>query len=382
MPEMEELSNLIGDIYDASLNPALWSEVLDKVCTFVGGKVAGVVSQDAVGRNVSFHLVSTHDSHYRQLYEEKYFKLNPVFPMILFSQIEQTLTIPEVLPREEFARTQFAQEWLAPQGFIDALFTTVEKSSIACAIFSVIRHGRQGLFDVKSRRQFELVVPHIRRAVLIGKVIDLKTVEAAALADGLDTLSSGMFLVDATGRIVHANLSGHLMVSEANVVRTLGGKLRATDPAADQALLDSFTAAGSGDTALGRKGIAVPLTAGDGTRYVANVLPLTSGARRKAGASYAAVATVFVHKAALDLPSPPEAIAKEFRLTPAELRVLFAIIEVGGVPEVARVLGTSESTVKTHLQHVFQKTGTARQVDLVKLVAGYSNAIIGSASQQ
>jgi hypothetical protein len=74
MPEMEQLSNLIGDIYDASLNPALWSEVLDKVCTFVGGKVAGVVSQDAVGRNVSFHLVSTHDSHYRQLYEE-----NPYF---------------------------------------------------------------------------------------------------------------------------------------------------------------------------------------------------------------------------------------------------------------------------------------------------------------
>jgi DNA-binding CsgD family transcriptional regulator len=217
---------------------------------------------------------------------------------------------------------------------------------------------------------------------LIGKVIDLKTVEAAALADGLDTLSSGMFLVDAAGRIVHANLSGHLMVSEANVVRTLGGKLRATDPAADQALLDSFTAACSGDAALGRKGIAVPLTAGDGTRYVANVLPLTSGARRKAGASYAAVATVFVHKAALDLPSPPEAIAKEFRLTPAELRVLFAIIEVGGVPGVARALGISESTVKTHLQHVFQKTGTARQVDLVKLVAGYSNAIIGSASQQ
>jgi hypothetical protein len=98
MPEMEQFSNLIGDIYDASLNPALWSEVLDKVCTFVGGKVAGVVSQDAVGRNVSFHLVSTHDSHYRQLYEEKYFKLNPVFPMILFSQIEQTLTIPDVLP--------------------------------------------------------------------------------------------------------------------------------------------------------------------------------------------------------------------------------------------------------------------------------------------
>jgi hypothetical protein len=51
----------------------------------------------------------------------------------------------------------------------------------------------------------------------------------------------------------------------------------------------------------------------NGTRYVANVLPLTSGARRKAGVSDAAVATAFVNKAPLDLPSPPEAIAKSRR---------------------------------------------------------------------
>jgi DNA-binding CsgD family transcriptional regulator len=107
------------------------------------------------------------------------------------------------------------------------------------------------------------------------------------------------------------------------------------------------------------------------------VLPLTSGARRKAGVSYAAVATVFVNKAALDLPSPPEAIAKEFGLTPAELRVLFAIIEVGGVHDAAEVLGIAEGTVKTHLHHLFEKTGASRQAELVKLVAGYSNALLG-----
>jgi DNA-binding CsgD family transcriptional regulator len=34
-------------------------------------------------------------------------------------------------------------------------------------------------------------------------------------------------------------------------------------------------------------------------------------------------------------------------------------------------LGISEATAKTHLHHVFEKTGTSRQADLVKLVAGY-----------
>jgi DNA-binding CsgD family transcriptional regulator len=122
---------------------------------------------------------------------------------------------------------------------------------------------------------------------------------------------------------------------------------------------------------LGRRGIAVPLKARDDERYIAHVLPLTSGARRKAGISYGAVAAIFVRRAALDLPSPPVAIAQVFKLTQAELRVLFSIVEIGGAAEVAEVLGIPEATVKTHLHHVFEKTGTGRQADLVKLVAGY-----------
>jgi hypothetical protein len=38
----------------------------------------------------------------------------------------------------------------------------------------------------------------------------------------------------------------------------------------------------------------------------------------------------------------------------------------------ARVDYSSETTVKTHLQRVFEKTASRRQADLVKLVAGYS----------
>jgi DNA-binding CsgD family transcriptional regulator len=61
-----------------------------------------------------------------------------------------------------------------------------------------------------------------------------------------------------------------------------------------------------------------------------------------------------------------------FKLTPAEVRVLFAIVQIGGVPEVAPVLGVSEQTVKSHLHRLYEKTATKRQADLVKLVAGYS----------
>jgi FixJ family two-component response regulator len=43
---------------------------------------------------------------------------------------------------------------------------------------------------------------------------------------------------------------------------------------------------------------------------------------------------------------------------------------------ICAALGISEGTVKTHLHHVFGKTGTTRQAELVKLIAGYSNALV------
>jgi DNA-binding CsgD family transcriptional regulator len=63
--------------------------------------------------------------------------------------------------------------------------------------------------------------------------------------------------------------------------------------------------------------------------------------------------------------------AAVFKLTPAEMRVLMMVVQLGGPREVAPVLGISEPTAKTHLQRIFQKTGTSRQADLVKLVASY-----------
>jgi DNA-binding CsgD family transcriptional regulator len=69
-------------------------------------------------------------------------------------------------------------------------------------------------------------------------------------------------------------------------------------------------------------------------------------------------------------------IARFYKLTPTELRVLFAIVQVGGVPAVAAAMGIAGSTVKTHLRRLFAKTGTERQADLVKLVASYANPLV------
>lgn len=69
--------------------------------------------------------------------------------------------------------------------------------------------------------------------------------------------------------------------------------------------------------------------------------------------------TLFARKAALDLPVTLETMCKLFQLTPGESRVLAASLRIGVGAEVATVLGIAETTLKTHLQHIFAKTGAA-----------------------
>jgi DNA-binding CsgD family transcriptional regulator/PAS domain-containing protein len=378
MSEVEEVSSLIGDIYDAALDPSLWVGVLHKARAFVGGSAAAVFSKDATRKCLNVYYDDGGvDPHWKQLYFDRYAKLDPLTTGHVLAEIERPVSTVDLFPYAEFVETRFYKEWAEPQGLVDFVTAVLDRSATSAAMFGVFRHQRDGLVDDATRRRMRLIVPHIRRAVLISRTIDLRTAEAATFADVLDGLSAAMFLVDETGRIVHANASGHAMLHESSILRTAGGKLIAIEAGAAQSLSEIFPAAGGGDTALGIKGIAVPLRARDGDHYVAHVLPLTSGVRRRAGTSYAAVAALFVHKAALQSPSPPEVIAKLYGLTPSELRVLLGIVQVGGVPETAEALGVAEATVKTHLHRLFAKTGAARQADLVKLVAGFANPVVG-----
>jgi DNA-binding CsgD family transcriptional regulator/PAS domain-containing protein len=377
MESTEELSRLIGDIYDTTLDPSAWPSVLKDTALFVRGSGAALFSKDAGSKSGNIHYDDgVMDSVYKQLYFEKYVKFDPATNGHYFAGICEPVATGDLMPYGEFLQSRFYREWVQPQGLVDFVSAVLEKSATSIAMFGVFRSERDGIVDDDTRRRMRLIVPHIRRAVLIAKVIDLKTEQAATFADTLDGLSAGFFLIDSDGRIMHANAAAHALLLAGDPVRALDGRLIATGPEANRALSEIFVAAGRGDEAVGLNGIAVPLGAPGGEHYVAHALPLTSGKRRIAGASYSAVAALCIHRAALQTPSAPEVIAKAFRLTPTELRVLLAIIEVGGVPEVAMALGVAESTVKTHLGRLYEKTGARRHADLVKITSRFFNPIV------
>jgi DNA-binding CsgD family transcriptional regulator/PAS domain-containing protein len=370
----EILTCLIGHIYDAALDPALWTGVLAGIGEFVGGQAGGILSKDSVSKASTPHYHFGVDPYYVQIYSETHSKFDPVSTLPFFD-VEQIVSLPELVPHDELREGRFFHEWMRPQGFVDAANSVLEKSVLSCSFLTILRDEALGIVDDQMRRRMALVVPHVRRAVLISKVIDLRQAEAATFADVLDGLSAGMFLIAADGRIVHANAAGHGMLSAGDVLRSVYGRLVTCDRHVDKVLQETFAAANHGDTEIGVKGIALSLSADNDERYVAHVLPLTSGARRFAGMAYAATAAMFVRKAALESPSAPEIIARTYNLTPTELRVLLAIVEVGGIPEVATALGVADSTIKTHVGRLFEKTGASRQADLVKLVAGFSTPL-------
>lgn len=374
MSKYQRASRLIGDIYDASLDPAMWTVVLEEIAEFVGGQAAGLALKDSASAFVEAHYQFGIAPDYMQSYSEIYSKFDPLAAVALFG-IGQVVSLPDLVPYEEHRQGRFYREWAEPQGWIDVASAVLEKSPTSCAFLSVVRSKASGMVDDEMRRRMSLVIPHVRRAALIGKVIDLKHAEAATFAETFNGLNTGMFLVDGRGYIVHANVAGHALLSDGSVMRSTRGMLVASDTQINKTLREIFAVADRGDAALGIKGIALPMSAHDGERYVAHLLPLTSGARLRAGVAYTAVAALFVRKATLETLSAPEVIGRTFKLTPTELRVLLAVVEVGGVPEVAVALGVAETTIKTHVSRLFEKTGASRQADLVKLVAGFSTPL-------
>lgn len=261
---------------------------------------------------------------------------------------------------------RFFHGGLQPREWIDAASAMLEEP--ADDLVSGTRY-RAGVAD-DVRRRLAMILPHIRRSLHIGEDIARSRAETAALADTVDGLGAGLFVVDGTTRILHTNAAARRLLAAEDVLSSHGGRLVACDPQANRSLRLALTAT---DSPIDVMPDPLPLIAPDGTRRVGHVRPLKPVARSYGNGPQEALAAVLVYKAGMECPRPPDIIARSYNLTPTELRVLLAIVEIGGAPEVAAKLGIAPSTVRTHVGRLFEKTGTKRQAELVRLVAGFAS---------
>lgn len=379
MVDPKLFSALTDDIYGAVLDKSRWLDVLRQTTQFVGAQ-AGVLlwRSEVSGAADPVYCSFGIEPRYAESYVERYAELDPVMVAMLSRETGDVASATELIPRSAFVESRFYKDWAQPQGWAESVQANLDKSPTSFVYLSLWRNGTSGSVDRPMMDRLRLLASHLRRAVLVRKFVDRHAAEAATLGDTLDGIGSGLLFVNADAHILEANANGRAMLEQGTLVRAHGGRLVPTDRDAEQGLTEIICRFASGNAASSVRPASLLLSARAGEPFVAHVLPLIEGMRRRTRSVYTAVAAVFIQKASFNLPSSREIIAKSYKLTPAELRVLFAIVQVGGVPKVSEAMGISVATVKTHLRRLFAKTGTDRQADLVKLVAGYANPLLVS----
>jgi PAS domain-containing protein len=226
MPRTTRIADLIEDIHDAGLEPARWSDVVVGIKAFLGAQACGLLSKNSISKFGVTHYYCGVDPHFIQLYADTYSLFDPLANLPRFASVA---SIPDLVVYDEYRRGRFYQEWLKPQGCIDVANVVIEKSNANCPIVMAVLPGKR-MLDAEMRKRIEVIVPHAHRAVMVNKALETRRAETAALSEMLDGLSAGIFLLDASCRILHANLAASRMVEADDFLRSASGQLATRDP--------------------------------------------------------------------------------------------------------------------------------------------------------
>src|SRR5450432_1862386 len=228
--ESQALSELVGDIYDTTLERGSWPSVLEKSAEFVGGSAAAIFSRNqATADGCVYHQFGVDPQDQERLFST-FAELDPAMAESCLAEIGQFVAISDFMPYREIGQTFMNHEQAWPQGLVYRLTTPRDKRATGSALFGVFRHGEGASVDDEMRWRADLIVPHIRRAVLIGNVLESKQAEAASYSDLLHGLAGGVFLVDRDCRLAFANTTGQAMLEDGQILHVESDTLVATDP--------------------------------------------------------------------------------------------------------------------------------------------------------
>ncbi|MCW6512710.1 helix-turn-helix transcriptional regulator [Lichenifustis flavocetrariae] len=359
----KSLSNLIGMIYEASIEPGLWPDVLRHLASATPSVAAMISSHDKLAGTTIFHQSFGLNPDYMSVYAEKWSGAdNPLVGALLLLEPGEVSGLPALIDFEAFKRHPFYLEWGKPQGYNDAINMMLERTPTRFASVSLIRNHEQGLADAATIKRLRILMPHFLRAIRIGRVLEHASIREETLVRTLDALASAVFLLSSIDEIVHANASA-VRLADRGVTpeRIVGAYKRCLRG-------EMGSLGGLMDRGASRGECSFRIETAGGDVFVCHGLPLALGV---ASRNSKPAATLVVVQAATSTESATKALASLFGLTPREQEVLFSLVEIGGITPTARLLGLSKETVKSHLKALFLKTHTHRQSDLVRLVAGW-----------
>jgi DNA-binding CsgD family transcriptional regulator len=376
----ERLSDLIGGIYDCAIAPDGWPQTLGEICSLMNCMAGAIQLADLKEPRVeifrSWGIAPNWLERYNN-YAEDLLALYRGYADIDALPLDEPLVLsrhPGGPPTED----RIYREWAKPQGMCDGLKAIVLRERGRIGTFGADRHEAVGPATDREVEILRLLLPHIRRAVTISDVMDLKTLRVDALATTLDSLSAGVIVVADGNSILHANESARRMFAAHGPVVSRRSKLAASHGGAEAELAKAITLAHRNEAGIGAAGIDVALRGPAGEPAIAHVLPLARGDLRTRLVPRA-TAAIFITQAEAVPPPGLGALARSFALTPAEGRLLGRLAAGATLAEAGAALGVTLATAKTHIRRIFAKTSTTRQADLVALIHRLAPPVRGPA---
>jgi DNA-binding CsgD family transcriptional regulator len=184
----------------------------------------------------------------------------------------------------------------------------------------------------------------------------------AALVEALGWLEHGILLVDERAQILFASPPAVQLLAERGLnVRTGGWLGRLAGEGGELHRLIARCQKGSSAAAPLDPDLVIRL----GTPPLFLQLAALDDA---AGAGQSGLVLVaIVDPGKISLPTP-QRLRRQFDLTAAEAMLAVEIVKGQGLKACARQRGISETTARTHLHRIFDKTGTRRQAELVHMI--------------
>jgi DNA-binding CsgD family transcriptional regulator/PAS domain-containing protein len=366
----EAILDLVGSIYDCALDPSRWERTLLDVGDALDCPVLTLTLSDLRHDRLLLHKAAGIEPDQMEQVSKYVPEIHAALGEALASL--PSLDEPHVVSRHVttayIETSPHFQEFLRPSGVVDAMTFFLMHTPVHMSCFSCFRRDGQGIIMDREIELGKLLLPHLRRAVTISNVLDVRTIEGARMTETLNALRCAVVLTNEHGTILQANRSAEHMLDKGGPIQSPQGVLRATAPSAASELRSAITLAAGNEAGIGKTGLAIRLTEPDVPPIFAHVLPLT-GSDFRTRLQPAAVAAVFIG-APPDAQNGADTLGAAYNLTPAETKVLASLFAGRTLAETATTLSITRRTAATHLEHIFLKTGVTRQAELMRLWTG------------
>ena len=155
-------------------------------------------------------------------------RLPPIWSHLHRLEIDEPVGTRNLVGEDEYLASRFHQEWAGPAGYQDLIGSLLIKSGRCYGTIAVTIESAREPVQARDLAILRQLVPHVRRAVLISDLLDMKALEASTVKSTLDLIDSGVILTDGEGRVVHANAAARAMLDGGDPVSLEFGK--AEDP--------------------------------------------------------------------------------------------------------------------------------------------------------